>query len=91
MSRLITITEAARSFSDIIARVYYRGEEFDIKKGNQIVAHISPSKNPATLKISELNDFFANAPKLSQEDINEFEKDLKRIRDIAGGIKNSWD
>lgn len=48
MAQVITVTEMARSFSDIIGRVYHRGEEFDIKKGSHIVAHISPSVQNAT-------------------------------------------
>ena len=45
MIYLITVTEAVRSFADIIGRVYYKGDEYEIKKGNQIVAHIGPAKN----------------------------------------------
>lgn len=42
MAQVITVTEMARSFSDIIGRVHHKGEEFDIKKGSKLVAHISP-------------------------------------------------
>jgi antitoxin (DNA-binding transcriptional repressor) of toxin-antitoxin stability system len=50
MAQVITVTEMARSFSDIIARVYHKGEEFDIKKGANIVAHISAPK-PANQRV----------------------------------------
>lgn len=88
MSRIITVTEAARSFDDIIDRVYYRNEKFDIQMGNQIVAHISPSKNQTTLKTFELNDFFAKIPKLSIDDLDDFEKNIKQIRTSAGRLKD---
>lgn len=91
MSYLITVTEAARSFADIIGRVYYRGEEFDIKKGGQVVAHLGPSKNRSTLKAAELNYFFAEGPKLSEEDVEAFEKELSLIRASGGEFKNPWD
>lgn len=90
MTQLITVTEAVRSFTDIIGRVYYRGEEFDIKKGTQIVAHLGPSKNRPTLKISELNSLFSQFT-LSQEECEEFAKDLDLIRKSGGEIKNKWD
>lgn len=90
MAQLITVTEAVRTFTDIIGRVYYRGEEFDIKKGTQIVAHIGPSKNRSTLNVVELTEFFSN-PSLSKEDFEEFEKDINFIRSSVGEIKNKWD
>lgn len=91
MSHLISVTEAVRTFGDIIGRVYYRGEEFDIKKGTQIVAHLGPSKNRATLGVGELTAFFAKAPSLSSEDIKDFENDINTIRNSVGEIKNKWD
>jgi len=91
MDHLITVTEAARSFADIIGRVYYRGEEFDIKKGNQIVAHIGPAKSRATLRMGELNAFFASCPTLSTEELNDFERDIEMIRSKAGEAENKWE
>lgn len=38
----ITATEAGRSFSDVVARVRYRGEEFIVEKGGEAVCRISP-------------------------------------------------
>lgn len=38
----ISATEAARSFSDVVARVHYRGEEFVVEKGGEAVCKISP-------------------------------------------------
>jgi antitoxin (DNA-binding transcriptional repressor) of toxin-antitoxin stability system len=41
-SKKISATEAARSFSDVVARVHYRGEEFVVEKGGEAVCKISP-------------------------------------------------
>jgi hypothetical protein len=38
----ISATEAARSFSDVVARVHYRREEFVVEKGGEAVCKISP-------------------------------------------------
>ena len=38
----ISATDAARSFSDVVARVRYRGEEFVVEKGGEAVCRISP-------------------------------------------------
>ena len=39
---VISATEASRAFSDILSRVAYSGESFLIKKGNRIMARITP-------------------------------------------------
>jgi antitoxin (DNA-binding transcriptional repressor) of toxin-antitoxin stability system len=41
-AKKITASEAARSFSDVVARVHYRGEEFVVEKGGVAVCRISP-------------------------------------------------
>lgn len=91
MIHLITVTQAVRSFADIVGRVYYKGDEYNIKKGNQIVAHIGPLKSRATLNMSELNSFFSSCPHLMPEDILDFEQDIKAIRSVGGEIKDKWD
>lgn len=92
MPKLITVTDMARSFSNIVGRVHYQGETFDIKKGANIVARLSPVKVKGTLDISDLNEFFANSPHLEEWDIVDFAKDisdLKLMQDIQGF--NKWD
>lgn len=41
-AKKISATEAARSFSDVVARVHYRGEEFIVEKGGEAVCKITP-------------------------------------------------
>ena len=91
MIHRITVTEAVRSFSDIIGRVYYRGEEFDIQKGSQIVARITSSKSPSTLSIRDLNALFSSCPSLSLDDCEAFHSDLEDIRRQGGKVDNKWD
>lgn len=42
MESHITATEAARSFSDLVNRVYYKNEEFVVERGGQPVCRIVP-------------------------------------------------
>ena len=55
MAKKIGATEAARSFSDVVARVHYRGEEFLVEKGGQTMCRISPV-GPSAAK-STIGDF----------------------------------
>lgn len=92
MLKIITVTEMMRSFSDIVGRVHYKGESFNIKKGTNIVARLSPVKASSTIAISDLNDFFLNAPHMSEKDNLEFTKDisdLKLLKDNGGF--HQWD
>jgi antitoxin (DNA-binding transcriptional repressor) of toxin-antitoxin stability system len=43
-SRVISATEAARSFSELLDRVCYRGESFVIERGGEPVCEMSPVK-----------------------------------------------
>ncbi len=42
--QILTATEASRSFSELLHRVCYGGESFVIKKGNRLMARITPVK-----------------------------------------------
>jgi prevent-host-death family protein len=42
MVRTISATKAAREFSDLLARVRYRGEEFVIEKGGEPMCRVVP-------------------------------------------------
>jgi antitoxin (DNA-binding transcriptional repressor) of toxin-antitoxin stability system len=44
MKSRISATQAARTFSDLLNRVHYRGEEFVIERGGEPICTISPVK-----------------------------------------------
>ncbi|OZG32215.1 hypothetical protein [Rickettsia endosymbiont of Culicoides newsteadi] len=88
MPKVITVTDMVRSFSDIIGRVHYQGESFDIKKGASIVA----IQNKPTLTLGELNEFFENGPHLDKDDIEGFEEDINVIKSLKlTDWGNKWD
>jgi antitoxin (DNA-binding transcriptional repressor) of toxin-antitoxin stability system len=66
METKISATEAARSLSDIINRVVYRGEEFIVERGGEAVCKITPV-GPRGCTFAELVEFFKSAPKLDDE------------------------
>jgi len=92
MPKLITVTDMIRSFSDIVGRVYYKGETFDIKKGNNVVARLSPANKKVSIKVSDLNAFLRASPHLDPEDVSDFENDIKEIRKLKGRERfTKWD
>lgn len=46
MATKVTATEAARQFSDLMTRVKYQGQSFDVIRGSENVARIVPVVNP---------------------------------------------
>ena len=92
MPKVITVTDMARSFSDIVGQVYYKGETFDIKRGANIVARITPVKSSNTIAVKDLNDFFLNGPHLDKDDIDKFEKDINAAKSLKlQDWGNKWD
>ena len=51
INNIITATEAIRSFSDIMNKVYYQHQSFDVKKGKVIVARIIPYNHSSKIEI----------------------------------------
>ncbi len=52
--RIITATELARTLSDTLIRVQYRGERFTIERNGDPVASLVPAKAPGLITLSEL-------------------------------------
>lgn len=92
MAKVISATDMARSFSDVIGQVYYKGVSFDIKKGANIVARLTPTQNKSTLTLGELKEFLMEGPHLDKDDIDEFETEITRVKGTKiteGEVK--WD
>lgn len=58
----ISATQAARTFSDLLNRVCYRGEEFIVERGGEPVCTISPVK-PLQCTGVELAALLTSLPK----------------------------
>lgn len=78
---IITATEASRSFSNILNKVHYQGESYEIKRGKEVIARIVPAAPKKTeLKVSELNTIYNRLPPLDEKDEAAFIKDIEQIR-----------
>lgn len=91
---IISATEASRTFSDILNKVYYQNTTFEIKRGKDIVAAITPQKNlinKPTLAAKDLKRFFTNLPALDAVDSIAFEEDIHQLRAQNQLGKTAWD
>ena len=79
IEKSISVTEAARSFSEVVNRAHYRGERFLLVKNNRPFARIVPAGvSGATAR--ELADFWPRVPHLSPEEATSLEDDIQGAR-----------
>lgn len=79
---IISATEAARSFSDLLHRVHYQHQSFIIKKGGRVMARMVPGieDRPST---KDLLDWLnARENKLSEQDWQEHEEAIATMRKL---------
>jgi len=75
----VSITEAARNFSDFVNRVAYRGESFFLIRGKRRVASLKPAN--AVVSISDLQQALMDLPALEAPERERWLKDLRQLRD----------
>jgi hypothetical protein len=90
-NNIITATEVIRSFSDIINKVYYQHQTFDVKKGKSIVARIVPYNYSSRIEVKDLASFFATSPKLEEGDADFLTNEINDLRLKAEAREIKWD
>ena len=85
----ITVTDAARGFSDLINRVRYRGESATLMKGGKPVARVVPVGRICTGK--DLAAVWPGLSHLGAEEARAMERDLAASRKKLPALKSKWD
>lgn len=63
MATHVSATEAVRTFSDLLNRIRYRGEEFVVERAGEAVCRMTPSRAPQRLSLRELASLLRELPK----------------------------
>jgi len=79
METTLTVTEAARGFSDLINRVVYRGDTAILTRNGTAVARIVPEPRRETTGL-DLAAALETAPRLSPEEAASFADDIDAAR-----------
>ena len=87
--RHITVTEAARNFSELVSRVHYQGGTTILVKGGKPMVKLSPAHRPKTGR--ELAALWPKRPALSPDEANSFERDLNESRSRLGPLSSQWE
>jgi antitoxin (DNA-binding transcriptional repressor) of toxin-antitoxin stability system len=59
----VSATVAARTFSDLLSRAHYRGEEFLVERGGEPVCLLTPAQPAARLTLGELASLLREIPR----------------------------
>jgi len=76
---VLTATEAARGFGDLLARIRYRREAFLIRRGRTIVARLGPVEAPGVTG-AEAAAAWGQRPRLTTREAEAFGRDLEIAR-----------
>ena len=62
MTTRVSATEAARTFSDLLNRIRYRGDEFVIERGGEPICRMVPATTSSNLTMRQLADLLRDLP-----------------------------
>lgn len=81
---VVTATELAKNLSDILNRVKYKGELFEIRRNGERLAIVGPLAPTTVATMGDYIDFYRNTPRLEDQ----FASDLEAV--IAELPKVDW-
>ncbi len=92
MSQLqhMTVTEAARNFSDLVNRVFYRGESMILTRNGVPVAFLTPPA-PVAKSARELARGWDDAPHLDPVDAARLADELTQARQALPSAEGRWE
>ena len=80
----VTATQAARSFSDFINRVHYKGETFVIERGGETIAKLSPPEPVRKFMIGDFVENLKSLPKVDDDFAADVEKGIANQPPVEG-------
>ena len=89
-AKTLTVTEAARHFSDYVSRVAYRHEAFVLCKGRRRMAELRPV--PTGRRLGDLPEIFRSLPRLSRREATAFAGDVEAARSALATkrLRDPW-
>lgn len=87
--KTITVTEAARNFSDFINRIHYQGESALLVKGGRPMVKVTPAHRPSTG--AELAELWPTLAHLSVAEAGVMGDELEAARSRLPAPAPQWD
>ena len=89
MAKTMTVTEAARGFSDLINRVHYKNETTILVRGGKPVAQLVPVLSSAKLG-ADLAALWATLPHLGAAEAAAFGEDIAAAKAELPKVADKW-
>jgi antitoxin (DNA-binding transcriptional repressor) of toxin-antitoxin stability system len=87
--RTVTVTQAARNFSDLVSRVHYRRESALLVKGGRPMVRMEPAREGLTGR--QLADLWSSVRHLRPDEAERFARDLDAARAEQPRLSSKWD
>jgi len=87
--RTVSVTDAARNFSDLVNRVHYTGESATLVRNGVPVARMVPA-GPPVCAAALLADAWARLPHLTPADARQFAADVAKARAALPAERDPW-
>lgn len=87
-AKRISAAQAARSFSELLNRVKYRGESFVVERNREPICRMEPATRRRPLTTDNLAEFWKSLPRPDPEYLD----DLAEIRRLFRKLpKSAWE
>jgi len=87
--RTVSVTDAARNFSDLVNRVFYTGESATLVRNGVPVARVVPAGPPIT-PASLLAEAWGRLPHLTPAEAGRFAADIAKARAALPPPRDPW-
>ncbi len=87
--KILTVTEAARNFSDLVSRVHYGGESALLVKGGRPMVKVTPARRARTG--ADLAMRWPELPHLAAAEAEAFGRDIEAARANLPVPDSKWD
>ena len=92
MAKTLTVTEAARNFSDVVNRVFYCGESMELTRSGKIVARLVPVNDVTAPTGRQVAEAWKTLPHLTKADANAFAAEIEIGRASLNKLPSSkWE
>ena len=87
--KTLTVTEAARNFSDLVSRVHYQGESTLLVKGGRPMVKLTPVRRPVTGR--DLAATWPGLRHMAPAEAETFSRDIEGARNKLPPLLSKWD
>ena len=92
VAQTISVTDAARNFSEVVNKVFYRGESMELTRSGKVVARLVPAVDVEPPPGRDVVAAWKALPRLEKDEADAFAKNVASGRESLNRIPTpKWD